>query len=27
MYRGTLNIAAIWIWLRNPVRDPLQDTP
>ena len=26
MYRGTLTVAAIWIWLRNPA-DLLQDTP
>ena len=27
MYRGTVTVAAIWIWLRDPVPDPLQDTP
>jgi len=27
MYRGTVTVAAIWIWLRDPVTDPLQDTP
>ena len=27
IYRGTVNVAAIWIWLRDPVTDPLRDTP
>ena len=27
MYRGTLTVAAIRIWLRDPVSDQLQDTP
>lgn len=27
IYRGTITVAAIWIWLRDPVRDPLRDTP
>jgi len=27
IYRGTVTVAAIWIWLRDPAPDPLQDTP
>jgi transposase len=27
VYRGTITVAAIWIWLRDPVPDPLRDTP
>ena len=27
VYRGTVNVAAIWIWLRDPVPDLLRDTP
>lgn len=27
IYHGTVNVAAIWIWLRDPVTDPLRDTP
>ena len=27
IYRGTVNVATIWIWLRDPVPDPLRDTP
>jgi hypothetical protein len=27
MYRGTVTVAAIWIWLRDPAPDLLQDTP
>ena len=27
IYRGTVNVATIWIWLRDPVPDPLLDTP
>jgi len=27
MYRGTITVATIWIWLRDPVPDPLRDTP
>jgi len=27
MYRGTITIAAIWIWLRDPAHELLQDTP
>lgn len=27
VYRGTLTVAAIGIWLRDPVIDPLRDTP
>jgi transposase len=27
IYRGTITIAAIHIWLRDPVPDPLRDTP
>jgi len=27
IYRGTINVAAIWIWLRDPVPDPIRDTP
>ena len=27
LYRGTLTVAAIAIWLRDPVDDPLRDTP
>lgn len=27
IYRGTVDVAAIWIWLRDPVPDPMRDTP
>ena len=27
MYRGTFTVAAIRIWLRDPVSNQLQDTP
>jgi transposase len=27
VYRGTVTVASIWIWLRDPVSDQLQDTP
>jgi transposase len=27
VYRGTINVAAIWIWLRDPAPDLLRDTP
>jgi len=27
MYRGTITVAAIWIWLRDPTPELLQDTP
>lgn len=27
IYRGTINVAAIMIWLRDPVTPPLRDTP
>lgn len=27
MYRGTVSVATIWIWLRDPVSDLLRDTP
>jgi transposase len=27
VYRGTLTVAAIVIWLRDPAPDPLRDTP
>lgn len=27
VYRGTLTVAAIVIWLRDPVENPLRDTP
>jgi len=27
IYRGTVNVAAIWSWLRDPAPDPLRDTP
>lgn len=27
IYRGTIALAAIHIWLRDPVTDPLRDTP
>ena len=27
MYRGTITLAAIRIWLRDPVSDRLRDTP
>jgi len=27
IYRGTVDVAAIWIWLRDPAPDPLRDTP
>ena len=27
VYRGTVTVAAIWIWLRDPAPDPLRDTP
>lgn len=27
IYRGTVTVASIWIWLRDPTPDPLRDTP
>jgi transposase len=27
IYRGTVTVATIWIWLRDPPADPLRDTP
>jgi transposase len=27
IYRGTITVATIWIWLRDPVTHPLRDTP
>lgn len=27
IYRGTITVASIWIWLRDPVPDPIRDTP
>ena len=27
VYRGTLNVAASWIWLRDPVVTDIRDTP
>lgn len=27
IYRGSIAVASIWIWVRDPVLDPLRDTP
>lgn len=27
IYRGSITVASIWIWLRDPVPDLLRDTP